>query len=141
VPRFLAILIGLAAVAVACVGGAHAMCATVAAAPAPDCTAVNLIGVRGSGDTLSKLGMIATALDRDLALRAGCAGESYQGYGIPYTAVGISWSAIADGLQLPEYRLSVRDGRNKLSGFIHEQTRDCPSEDLAVVRCRWRVPR
>jgi Cutinase len=102
-------------------------------ATAPDCTAIKLVGVRGSGDTSSKLGVIATALSRALGKRARAAGLSYQGFGIPYTAVGISWEKLLDDLQLPEYRLSVRDGRNKLSGFIHEQAQDCPSEKLAVV--------
>jgi hypothetical protein len=126
----------IASAAVLCAGVAHAT-TNAPTATSPDCRDIKFIGVRGSGDTSSDLGAIATALSSSLAAKARAAGLSYDGYGVPYTAVGINWYKLIPGapgvILLGQYRLSVRDGHNKLYGFIHEQVHDCPTEKLAVL--------
>jgi hypothetical protein len=120
------------ALACAGAGGAFATAARASAGTAPDCRQVKLVGVRGSGDTSSSLGVIATALSGRLAAKANSAGVGYAAYGIPYTAVGIAWYKLTN-IQVPQYRLSVRDGRKKLYAFLHAQAQSCPHEKLAVV--------
>ena len=94
----------------------------------PDCHAVKFVGVRGSGDNSSTLGVIATAISEALAKRAASARVDYGFYGLPYTAVGIQFKAT-----MPvEYWLSERQGRNTLRAYVREQVRDCRSEDMVV---------
>ena len=99
------------------------------AAIAPDCHAVKFIGVRGSGDTSSTLGVIASGISDALAAQAHDVGVDYGSYGLPYTAVGIDvWKPT-----MPlAYWLSERQGRNMLRAYIKKQTQDCVSEHLVV---------
>ena len=54
------------------------------------CGNAEFIGVRGSGDASSTLGVMATALDTDMrSLVRDRAVLGYESYGLPYTAVGL----------------------------------------------------
>jgi hypothetical protein len=99
--------------------------------PPANCHAVKFVGVRGSGDGSSTLGVIASAINAALAKRAKEAGVDYAGYGVPYAAVGIDWWKLTN-VELPQYRLSEREGRNNLRTLIRKQVRDCPREQLVV---------
>jgi hypothetical protein len=99
--------------------------------PSAACHEVKFVGVRGSGDTSSTLGVIATAISGDLATRASAIGVDFKPYGLPYTAVGIDWWKLTN-VELIEYRLSEREGRNNLETLIREQARECPGEKLVV---------
>jgi hypothetical protein len=129
------------AVALVVLVGSHSGAAAASAAargyvPPVDCHAVKFVGVRGSGDGSSTLGVIATAISGELAKKAKAAGVDYAGYGLPYAAVGIDWRKLTNtttaAVLAAQYRLSEREGRNNLRTLIREQVRDCPQEKLVV---------
>ncbi len=128
----------LAALAVAFVIAASAGAAEAAARPAAPaaragqlCQNIELISVRGSGDTSSAMGELGSAIDAELDTKASLGHvNAYSHYGLPYTAVGV---AVWKPTMPVAYWLSERQGRNMLRAHIRQLTDDCPGIKIAIV--------
>jgi hypothetical protein len=125
----------LAAVTLAAAVLAASLASPNASAPAAAgsgrlCQDIELISVRGSGDTSSTMGVLGSAVSRALAQQATARHVGYDHYGLPYTAVGV---AVWKPTMPLSYWLSERQGRNMLRAYIRQLTGECPGSRIGVI--------
>ena len=130
---FICLALALGAAGVAGVLDSSSRAAIATGPPAAECAVAKLVGVRGSGDNTSKLGILASKVSVGVtaAKPSGLPPGSppgvkltdpmYGSYGLPYTAVGIDPFKPTMPLS---YWLSERQGRNELRAYIREQVHD-----------------